>query len=102
MLPEVNDSLDNLITSGSAVGLLLLALDLALQGRQETNKGKGFWLAQLHLALGVAAMLPLAVMLAGVRGDWCSTLFALAFYLALGEQLIGRYLFYERLNERTL
>jgi len=102
LLQVSDDSLDNLITSGAAVGLLLLALDLALQGRQETNRGKGFWLAQLHLALSVAAMLPLAVMLAGVRGDWPPTLFALAFCLALGAQLIGRWQFYEQLDEREL
>jgi anaerobic dimethyl sulfoxide reductase subunit B (iron-sulfur subunit) len=97
-----SDTLHNLIISVAAVGLLLLALDLALQGRRETSKGKGFWLAQLQLALSVAAMLPLAVMLAGVRGDWSPTLFALAFCLALGAQLISRWLFYEQLNERAL
>jgi DMSO reductase anchor subunit len=52
--------------------------------------------------LSVAAMLPLAVMLAGVRGDWTPTLFALAFCLALGAQLISRWLFYEQLDEREL
>jgi DMSO reductase iron-sulfur subunit len=102
LLQVANGPLDNLITSGAAIGLLLLALDLALQGRQATSKGTDFWLAQLRLALSVAAMLPLAVMLAGVRGDWSPTLFALAFCLALGAQLIGRWLFYEQLGEREL
>jgi DMSO reductase anchor subunit len=41
-------------------------------------------------------------MLAGVQGVWSLTLFALAFCLALGAQLIGRWLFYEQLNEREL
>ena len=84
------------------VGLLMLAFDLALQDRHENSKGKGFWLTQLRLALSVAAMLPLGIVLAGASTGTIPSLIVLAFGLALGAQLIGRWQFYERLNEREL
>jgi anaerobic dimethyl sulfoxide reductase subunit C len=85
-----------------AVGLLMLAFDLALQGRHEKSKGKGFWPTQLRLALSVAAMLPLGIVLAGASKGTVPGFLALAFGLALGAQITGRWLFYERLNEREL
>ena len=94
--------LGKLITSGALVGLLLLAIDLALQGRREDGQGRAFWLAQLRLALTVAAMLPLAAVLGGAQAGLLPNLLALAFCLAVGEQAIGRWQFYERLTEREL
>ncbi len=96
------DTLRHLSISVAAVGTLLLAFDLALQGRQQNSNGQGFWLTQLRLALGIIAILPLAVMLAGAEVDQFPDLTAQAFWLALGAQLIGRWLFYERLNEKEL
>ncbi len=94
--------LGKLTSSGAALGMLLLAFDLALQGRCEDKRGKDFWLEQLRLALNVAAMLSLAVILASNDGSGSPGLFLLAFCLTLGAQLIGRWQFYERLNERAL
>jgi hypothetical protein len=85
-----------------AFGLLMLAFDLGLQSSHEKSKGKRFWQTQLRLALSVAAMLPLGIVLAGASTETIPSLMAMAFGLALGAQLTGRWQFYERLNEREL
>jgi len=98
------DPLVYFIDIWTVLALLFLSTDLALWKRRETGSRHIFWPEWLRLALNVAAMLPLAVILAGaaIRGIWEPNLLTLAFGLALGEQLIGRWLFYERLNEREL
>jgi anaerobic dimethyl sulfoxide reductase subunit B (iron-sulfur subunit) len=102
LLQVSDDSLHTLITSGATVGLLLLALDLGLQDRRGVDQEHAFWLAQLRLALTVAAMLPLGIVLAGARTGMFPSLMALAFGLALGAQIISRWQFYGRLDERDL
>lgn len=93
----------DLIPTLTTAGLLLLALELALHGRQDNRDARQvFWPNQLRLALSVAAMLPLAVILAGIQVYWSLDLFKLVFWLALGAQLINRWLFYEQLNMRAL
>jgi DMSO reductase anchor subunit len=47
-------------------------------------------------------LLPLALVLAQFSYDWMPLQFALAFLLALGAQLIGRWLFYKRIDEREI
>jgi hypothetical protein len=47
-------------------------------------------------------MLPLAAVLGGAQSKLLPNLLALAFCLALGEQVIDRWQFYERLAEREL
>ncbi len=98
------DPLVYFIDIGAVLALLFLATDLALWKRQETGFRQIIWPEQLRLALNVAAMLPLAVILAGaaIRGIWEPNLLMLAFGLALGAQVIGRWQFYEKLNERVL
>jgi DMSO reductase anchor subunit len=61
-------------------------------------------LEQLLLAMSIASMLSLNVLLAAafIRRYWEPNLIALAFIMALGAQLIGRWLFYKRLEEREL
>jgi anaerobic dimethyl sulfoxide reductase subunit C (anchor subunit) len=101
-----SSSLLNSITFTAAAGLALLALDPALQGKQKYARGKAFWLALLRFALIVAAVLALAGVL---RSAYTAEnirqvpdLLGLTFLLALGAQLIGRWQFYEKLNEREL
>ena len=93
-----------LIDIGTALALLFLAANLALRNRRESGLVHISWPEQLRLALNVAAMLPLAVILAGAasRGTWEPKLIALTFGLALGAQITDRWLFYEKLNERVL
>jgi len=102
MLRMVAPELYHLITNGAVVGLVCLTFNLAIQGRQETNAIRGFWLTQLRLAMAVAALLPLIFVLAHFDYGLLPLQFSLAFGLALGAQLIGRWQFYERLNEREL
>jgi anaerobic dimethyl sulfoxide reductase subunit C len=110
MAPRINfsdflgDPLVDIIDIWTVLALIFLATDLALWKRRETISRDIFWPEQTRLALNVAAMLTLAVILAGaaIRGIWDPNLLMLAFGLALGEQIIERWLFYERLNEREL
>ena len=71
-----------------------------------TARGRAFWPALARLALISAAMLPLAAILGNAeivqKIRQVPDLLKLAFLLALGAQLIGRWQFYERVNEREL
>ncbi len=84
--------------------MLLQAVELGLRNRQETGLRQFFWLEQLLLAMSIASMLSLNVLLpaAFIRRYWEPNLIALAFVLALGAQIIGRWLFYKRMDERAL
>jgi Ca2+/Na+ antiporter len=86
----------------TVVALLMLVIDLAYQNQRANDRESASSLEQFHLATTVAAMLLLAVMLVSNRASGSPTLSALAFGLALGAQLVGRWQFYERLNEREL
>jgi anaerobic dimethyl sulfoxide reductase subunit C (anchor subunit) len=90
-------------SSWTVAGLLLLALELVLYSRQDSGEPKQpFGLNQFRLAFTLAAMVLLVIILARAGLDLSPGLSALAFILALGSQIIGRWQFYERLNEREL
>jgi len=97
-----SNELEKMVVNGALAGLLFLVLDLTLQFRHDNGVKHASALEQLRLGLTETALIPLLTLLVGNPESRAPILFALAFSLALGAQLIARWQFYKQLNDRLL